>query len=223
MFGQRSFPHPWIHFVLNGRASAEGSRFGGQLPEPSGILKHFWDGKAGASTPLTRVPDESINFIGGFDGFVVGNMKEIKRIFDLFGVTYNIICDPSEVWNTPTDGEFRMYEGGTTKETVEKALNAKATIVFQEYCAEKTIKYLKDKGQEVVVLNCPVGVAGTDRFIQAIADLTGKDVPDQLIKERGRLVDAMAELMGEDALRVLDARPVVDLLAPVLDGLGVIL
>jgi len=158
-----------------------------------GILKHFWDGKAGTTEPLTRVPDASINFIGGFDGFVVGNMREIKRIFDLFGADYNIICDPSEVWDTPTDGEFRMYEGGTTKETVEKALNAKATIVFQEYCAEKTIKYLKEKGQEVVVLNCPVGVAGSDRFIQAIADLTGKDVPDQLIKERGRLVDAMAD------------------------------
>jgi nitrogenase molybdenum-iron protein beta chain len=158
-----------------------------------GILKHFWDGKAGTTTPLTRVPDESINFIGGFDGFVVGNMREVKRIFDLFGVTYNIICDPSDVWDTPTDGEFRMYEGGTTKETVEKAINAKATIVFQEYCCEKTIKYLQEKGHQVVVLNCPVGVAGTDRFIQAISDISGKDVPELLIKERGRLVDAMAD------------------------------
>jgi hypothetical protein len=86
------------------------------------------------------VPDDSINFIGGFDGFVVGNMKEIRRIFSLFGVKVNIMCDPSENWNTPTDGEFRMYAGGTTKEEVEAALHAKATIVFQEYCCEKTIQ-----------------------------------------------------------------------------------
>jgi len=158
-----------------------------------GVLKHFWDGKAGTTTPLTRVPNDSINFIGGFDGFVVGNMKEIKRILNLFGVDYTILCDPSAVWNTPTDGEFRMYEGGTTKEEVEKALNAKATIVFQEYCCEKTAKYIKEKGQEVVSLNCPVGVAGTDRFIMAISELTGKPVPAELEAERGQLVDAMAD------------------------------
>ena len=158
-----------------------------------GVLQHFWDGKAGTAPALDRVPNESINFIGGFDGFVVGNMREVKRIFDLFGADYTMLCDPSEVWDTPTDGEFRLYEGGTTKETVIRALNAKATIVFQEYSCEKTIKYLREKGQEVVVLNCPTGVAGTDRFILEIARLTGKPVPAQLEKERGRLVDAMAD------------------------------
>jgi len=158
-----------------------------------GVLQHFWDGKSGTTAPLVRTPDDSINFIGGFDGFVVGNMKEVKRIFALFGVKVNVLCDPSETWNTPTDGEFRMYEGGTTKQEVIGALNAKATIVFQEYCCEKTARYIAEKGQEVVVLNAPVGVAGTDRFIMAIAKLTGKPVPDQLTKERGQLVDAMAD------------------------------
>ncbi len=158
-----------------------------------GILQHFWDGKSGTTAPLLREPNESINFIGGFDGFVVGNMKEVKRIFSLFGADVTVLCDPSEVWNTPTDGEFRMYEGGTTKAEVERALHAKATIVFQEYCCEKTIKYLKEKGQEVVALNAPVGVAGTDEFIMAIARLTGKPVPAELEKERGQLVDAMAD------------------------------
>src|SRR5450631_842716 len=98
-----------------------------------GIVEHFWDGKAGTAPKLERQPNDKINFIGGFDGFVVGNMKEIKRIFDLFGCDYNVLCDPSDTWNTPTDGEFRMYSGGTTKETTIRALNAKATIVFQEY------------------------------------------------------------------------------------------
>jgi nitrogenase molybdenum-iron protein beta chain len=86
-----------------------------------------------------------------------------------------------------------MYDGGTTKATVEAALNAKATIVFQEYCSEKTSKYIASKGQEVVVLNAPVGVSGTDRFIMAVARLTGKPVPAILERERGQLVDAMAD------------------------------
>lgn len=158
-----------------------------------GILKHFWDGKAGTTEPMVRTPDESINFISGFDGFVVGNIPEIRKIFEAFGIEYNIICDPSENWNTPTDGEFRMYDGGTTKETVCKALNAKATIVFQEYSCEKTAKYIAEKGQEVVFLNSPVGVAGTDAFVMALSRLSGKPVPESLTKERGRLVDALAD------------------------------
>jgi len=158
-----------------------------------GVLRHFWDGKAKTTEPLVRVPNDSINFIAGFDGFVVGNMKEIRRIFSLFGVNVNIICDPSENWNTPTDGEFRMYAGGTTKEEVIAGLHAKATIVFQEYCCEKTTKFIREHGQEVVVLNAPVGVAGTDKFLMEISRLTGKPIPAQLEKERGEIVDAMAD------------------------------
>lgn len=158
-----------------------------------GVLKHFWDGKSNTAEPLLRVANDSINFIGGFDGFVVGNMKEVKRIFDLFEIDYTVLCDPSGAWSTPTDGEFRMYQGGTTKAEVERALHAKATIVFQEYCCEKTIKYLKEKGQEVVVLNAPVGVAGTDQLVMALSRLSGKPVPAQLELERGLLVDAMAD------------------------------
>jgi nitrogenase molybdenum-iron protein beta chain len=158
-----------------------------------GILKHFWDGKAKTTEPLVRVPDGSINFIGGFDGNVVGNLTEIRRILDAFGADYTILCDPSEVWNTPTDGEFRMYDGGTTKVEVERALHAKATIVFQEFSTEKTAKYIAEKGQEVVLLNSPIGVAATDRFLKEISRLTGKPVPPALIKERGRLVDAIAD------------------------------
>ena len=49
-----------------------------------GVLQHFWDGKAGTRA-AERKPNESINFIGGFDGYIVGNMREVKRIFDTHG------------------------------------------------------------------------------------------------------------------------------------------
>ncbi len=151
-----------------------------------GVLEHFWSGRE-------RVPGPAVNFIGGFDGYVVGNMPEVRRIFDAFGADYTVLCDPSDAWNTPTDGEFRMYDGGTTKDEVRRALDAKATIVFQEYSAEKTAKYIAEKGQQVVALNHPLGVAGTDAFLMAISELTGKPIPESLEKERGRLVDAIAD------------------------------
>jgi nitrogenase molybdenum-iron protein beta chain len=157
------------------------------------VLTYFWDGKANSVPALERVPNGSINFIGGFDGFVVGNMPEIRRIFKSMEVDHTVLCDPSDAWNTPADGEFRMYDGGTSKAEVEGALNAKATVVFQEYCAEKTAKYIAEKGQEVVLLNHPMGVGGTDKFLMEVSRLSGKPISAELEKERGRLVDAIAD------------------------------
>ncbi len=158
-----------------------------------GILWHFWDGKAGTTEPLKRVPNDKINFIGGFDGYTVGNLREIKRIFNLMGVEYTILADNSDVWDTPTDGTFRMYDGGTTLEDTANALHAKATISMQEFCTEKTLPFIAEHGQETYAFNHPIGVKATDEFLMTISRITGKPIPEALEKERGRLVDAIAD------------------------------
>ena len=163
-----------------------GSHVTGYDNSMKGVLTHFWDN-------AERTPNESINLINGFDGYVVGNIRELKRVLGLMGVDYTLIGDQSDVWDTPTDGEFRMYDGGTKIEDVKAAVNAKATLSMQEYCTEKTLAYCADKGQQTVALNHPVGIAGTDRLLMALSELTGKEIPAELLKERGRLVDAIAD------------------------------
>jgi nitrogenase molybdenum-iron protein beta chain len=170
-----------------------GSHITGYDNVMKGIVEHFWDGKAGTAPKLERQENGSINFIGGFDGYTVGNLREIKRIFDLFGIDYTIFGDNSDVWDTPADGEFRMYDGGTTLEQAANAIHAKATISMQEFSTEKTLATIAAHGQEVKAFNHPVGVAGTDAFLMEVARLTGKPVPDALTKERGRLVDAIGD------------------------------
>ena len=144
-----------------------GSHITGYDNVMKGIFEHFWDGKAGTAPKLERAPNEKINFIGGFDGYTVGNLREIKRIFNLMGVEYTILGDNSDVWDTPTDGEFRMYDGGTTLEEAANAVHAKATISMQEYCTEKTLPFIGDAwpgGRLRSII--PVGVAcGTDKFL----------------------------------------------------------
>ena len=151
-----------------------------------GILTHFWEGKE-------RTPTQKINFIGGFDGYTVGNLREVKRMLGLMGVDYTILSDNSDVWDTPADGEFRMYDGGTTLEDTKAALNAKATISMQEFSTEKTLAFAANHGHEVASFNHPVGVAATDKFLMEVARITGKTIPLELEKERGRLVDAIAD------------------------------
>ncbi|MBD5805234.1 Nitrogenase molybdenum-iron protein beta chain [Azoarcus sp. Aa7] len=153
-----------------------------------GFLTHFWDGKT-----RSEVTTPSININGGFDGYCVANNRELKRMMKEMGVAATIISDPSEVFDTPADGEFRMYSGGTTIEQMDAALNAKGTVFMQGISAAKSAEYVEKAGQKVVSLHSPVGVAGTDALLMAVAELTGQAIPASLEMERGRLVDAITD------------------------------
>jgi nitrogenase molybdenum-iron protein beta chain len=154
-----------------------------------GILEHFWK-------DVPRAPVDTINIVPGFDGFAVGNNREIKRMLDTMGVKYTFLSDVSDQYDTPSDGKYRMYAGGTTLEEAKAALNAAATVSMQEYCTTKTLEYAAGLGQKVQALHYPMGVAGTDEFLMKVAELTGKPIPAQLELERGRLLDAMADSQG---------------------------
>ena len=153
-----------------------------------GFLTNFWDGKTRVETAAP-----AININGGFDGYCVGNNREVKRLMKEMGVEATIISDPSDAFDTPTDGEFRMYSGGTTPAQMEAALNAKGTVFLQGISAAKSAEYTEKTGMKTVSLHSPIGVTGTDAFLMAVSELTGKPIPASLELERGRLVDAIAD------------------------------
>jgi nitrogenase molybdenum-iron protein beta chain len=163
-----------------------GSHVTGYDATVKSVLQHFWEGRE-------RTPGEGLNVILGFDGYTVANTRELKRILGLFGVPFTILADNSDVFDTPTDGHFRMYAGGTPLEAVKAALHAKATLSLQEACTEKTLEYVASKGQAVAALHMPLGLAGTDELLMKISELTGRPIPEELERERGRLVDAIAD------------------------------
>ncbi|SDH63339.1 nitrogenase molybdenum-iron protein subunit beta [Roseospirillum parvum] len=177
----QDFPVPFAH-----TPAFVGSHTTGFDNMIKGILSNFWD-------EAERSETESINIIPGFDGYAVANNRELVRMLDLMEVPHTLICDVSDVFDTPANGEFEMYAGGTTLEDTKAALNAKATVSLQAACSKETLKYCEAKGQETVALNYPMGVAGTDRFLMKMSELSGKPIPAALELERGRLVDAMAD------------------------------
>jgi nitrogenase molybdenum-iron protein beta chain len=64
---------------------------------------------------------------------------------------------------------------------------------MQEYCTEKTLPLIAAHGQEVAAFNHPIGVSATDKFLMTLSRITGKPIPEELARERGRLVDAVAD------------------------------
>lgn len=175
------FPVPFAH-----TPAFVGSHVTGYDNMLKGILDYFW-------AKRERTATQSINIIPGFDGFAVGNNRELKRMLDLMGVEYTVVSDVSDQFDTPSDGNFRMYSGGTTQDQTKAALNAKATVSLQHYCTPKTLEMCAEKGQETASFHYPLGVTGTDQLLTKLSELSGKPIPEQLRLERGRLIDAMAD------------------------------
>ena len=178
------FPVPFAH-----TPSFVGSHTTGYDNQIKGILNYFWD----RENQLSAAAGESINIVPGFDGYAVANNREIKRYLDTMGVQYTLLGDVSEVYDTPSDGEYRMYDGGTTLDETRTAINAKATIALQEFCSQKTLEYVGTKGQQTAAFNYPMGIGATDAFLMKVSELTGKAIPASIEKERGRLVDAITD------------------------------
>ncbi|MBF0392657.1 MAG: nitrogenase molybdenum-iron protein subunit beta [Alphaproteobacteria bacterium] len=178
----QEIPVPFAH-----TPSFVGSHVVGYDLMVKGVLSNFWEGK-------TRTAGSSkINLIPGFDGYAVANVRELKRMMDAMGVEYTVISDVSDIFDTPTDGKYRMFDGGTKLEDVAAALDAKATIGMQRWCGEKTLDYVAKTGQETASFRYPLGVSATDEFLMKVSELTGKPIPASLELERGRLVDAIAD------------------------------
>ncbi|MER9227807.1 nitrogenase molybdenum-iron protein subunit beta [Mesorhizobium sp. M0664] len=178
----RDFHVPFAH-----TPAFVGSHVDGYDVTVKGILEHFWKGEERTEAEGT------INVIPGFDGFCVGNNRELKRLLDLIGVSYTFIQDASDQFDTPSDGEYRMYDGGTKIEDVREALNAEATLSLQHYNTRKTLEYCEGVGQATASFHYPLGVKATDDFLMEVSAISGKQIPEAIRLERGRLVDAMAD------------------------------
>jgi len=134
-----------------------------------------------------------LNLIAGFD-CNTGNYREYKRILKEIGIPYTFLADISDVFDSPCDGTYEIYPGGTKLEDAADSINGKATMTLGAYSTAKTFGWIKDNySGKHVSMPTPFGIEKTDAFIMKIADLFGKPVPESLKAERGRAVDAMTD------------------------------
>ncbi len=179
------FPVPFAH-----TPSFVGSHTTGWDNMFEGILRYFnvnkMEGKEVGS-------NGKINIVPGFETYL-GNYRVIQRMLEEMDVSYSYLCDPSAVLDTPADGEYKMYDGGTSQEQMKDAPNAIDTLLLQPWQLVKTRKFVKgDMQQPGTDINIPMGLDWTDEFLMKVSELTGKPIPESLTRERGVLVDMMTD------------------------------
>ena len=182
---EQEFPTPFAH-----TPSFVGSHTTGWDNMFEGIARYFTlnymeDKEVGSNGKINLVP--------GFETYL-GNFRIMKRYMEEMDVDYTMLSDPEEVLDTPADGKFRMYEGGTTIEEIKDAPNAKDTLFLQTWQSDKSRKIAKNVWKhEAEKINIPMGLDWTDEFLMKVSEITGNPIPASIEKERGRLVDMMTD------------------------------
>ncbi|KMY67090.1 nitrogenase molybdenum-iron protein subunit beta [Desulfocarbo indianensis] len=124
------------------------------------------------------------------------DMEEIKRLAGLIGVGIILFPDTSGILNGPLSGEFKMFpEGGVTIEQLKSAGDSIGTLALGEWCSADAARYL-DTNNKVPcrVLDIPIGLKATDRFVDALRIIAGVSVPEEVTHERGQLVDMISDM-----------------------------
>jgi nitrogenase molybdenum-iron protein beta chain len=136
----------------------------------------------------------TVNIIPGW--VEPADMREIKRLTAMLGVPTILFPDTSDVLDAPQTGKHQFYpKGGVTLDALRRTGSSQATLGLGITASETPAKQLQTKFQVPArLLELPIGLRATDRFVNALRTVAGVKVPAEITEERGRLLDMMTDM-----------------------------
>ncbi len=137
---------------------------------------------------------KTVNIVPGY--VEPSDMEEIKRICAAMGIPIIMFPDTSGVLNGPLTGHFKMYpDGGVKIDALKKTGQSMGTLALGNLASSAAGFALDSKCKvPCKVLDLPIGLTGTDMFIDALRTMTGENVPDSLMFERGQMMDIISDM-----------------------------
>lgn len=142
------------------------------------------------STPKKK---NVVNLVAGW--MEPSDMREIKRLALVLEARTILFPDMTGVLDTPLDGHYKMYpDGGTTLSDLQATGDSKFTLGLGQLSTEDACIKLENKCKvKFEVLDIPIGLKATDRFLMSLSRHANVPIPDSLSDERGRLIDVIAD------------------------------
>ena len=136
---------------------------------------------------------DKINILTGWVN--PGDLKEIKYYLAEMAVDATILPD-IDGFDSPIMPDKKSFsEGHTTLDDLRNVANARATFALNKYEGEKAARFLETKFNVPAIIGpAPIGIKNTDIFLQNLSKITGKEISESLVRERGKALDAMADL-----------------------------
>ncbi|MDR3130249.1 MAG: nitrogenase [Treponema sp.] len=138
----------------------------------------------------------ALNLISGFVS--AGDLRELHSILGAFAESgagfssYTLLPDYSESLDGPSWETYLKLPGGGTKlSDIRKMGRAAATFCLGSAAVPNGGAWLFEHcGVPQFNFELPIGIENCDPFFAALAELSGGKIPEALLRQRGRLVDA---------------------------------
>ncbi|HEX2919591.1 MAG TPA: nitrogenase molybdenum-iron protein subunit beta [Bacteroidales bacterium] len=142
----------------------------------------------------TGISNYQVNLLSGW--IEPSDMREIKSIAKKMKANTIMYPDTSGVLDAPLTGKHIFYpKGGATLDELISAGDAKHTIGIGRWATEEAAKKLEYKCKvKYDIVDVPIGLHATDRFITTLSRHANVKVPESITNDRGRLIDMITDM-----------------------------
>lgn len=137
------------------------------------------------------------------------DLRYLREVMQSMNMPSILLPDYSETMDNPHWDEYKLIpEGGTTLEEIAQTGSAKSFIQFGEVLNKGRLSGRVNNNDSVTSASdilekefnvpgvrtpFPIGIDYSDKFFEALAEISGNAIPEEVTKERGRLVDAYVD------------------------------
>ncbi len=181
---EAELPGREIHLIPVHTPSFKGSHVTGYAEAVKSIVKTM--AKKGEPTGKLNV----------FTGWInPGDLAELKHYFAEMDVAANFLMDIEDFDSPMLPNKAIETYGRTTVEDLQNTANATASFALAKYEGAGASEYLRDNFEVPHhLVNAPYGIKNTDDMLRKLSEVTGKPIPESLVRERGIALDALADL-----------------------------
>ena len=138
-------------------------------------------------------PNGKLNLITGWVN--PGDVTALKHLVKEMDIDATVLFE-IESFDSPVMPEGNhVSHGSTTIEDLTGTANALGTLALNKYEGAKAAEYLASEYDIPTIIGpTPIGIRNTDAFLKNLKKLTGKPIPQSLVRERGIALDALTDL-----------------------------
>ncbi len=138
-------------------------------------------------------PNGKLNLITGWVN--PGDVTALKHLLSEMDVDATVLFEIESFDSPLMPDKSGVSHGSTTVEDLIGTADAVGTIALNKYEGGKAAEFLERKFNVPAIIGpTPIGIRNTDTFLQNVKKMTGKPIPESLVRERGIAIDALTDL-----------------------------
>jgi len=138
-------------------------------------------------------PSGKLNLLTGWVN--PGDVTALKHLLAEMDIDATVLFE-IEAFDSPImPSGNHVSHGDTSIEDLTGTANALGTLALNRYEGGKAAEYLANEFDIPTIIGpTPIGIRNTDTFLKNLKTLTGKAIPESLVRERGIALDALTDL-----------------------------